>query len=123
MFISEAKPRFGLKTNNEAIYSYVNVPTFRSAKTTFNRVVTTAPTHPAQPLNSGDDEDIYILPDPVATSSASGKRDSTCNLTSIIIDSLPSSLGSKTTLLVTPNNKTVQPSTGKNPTPSTKPYS
>ena len=110
-----------MQRNNEA--SYVNVPKVLSTKLTCNRsrVVTTAPMHPAQPLDSSDDEDIYTLPDPVATSSASGKTDSTyCNLSSIT-DSSSSRLGSKTTSLVTPNNKTCKPSTGKKPAPSPKP--
>ena len=110
-----------MQWKNEA--SYVNIPKVLSTKTTCNRsrVVTTGPTHPAQPLDSGDDEDIYTLPDPVTTSSASGKTDSTyCNLSSIT-DCPSSRLGSKTTSLVTPNNKTCKPSTGKNPAPSPKP--
>ena len=90
-----------VQRNNEA--SYVNVPNVLSTKTTCSQVFTTAPTYPAPPLDSGDDEDIYTVPDPVATSSASGKTDSTyCNLFSIA-DSPSSRLGSKTTSLVMSN--------------------
>ena len=113
-----------MQQNREA--SYVNVPKVLSTKTICSQVFTTAPgpMYSAQLLDSFGDEDVYTLPDPVATS-ASGKGDTTyCNLTSMT-NSPSSSLGSKTTSMVTPNKKTVKlaivPSVGKNPVPSPKP--